>query len=244
MTASLQQDKTKERAFFDQHAAAQDYDAFMPASNQRLIDAFIRLTALPRGARVVDLGCGSGVFSVLLHQVGYRMTGVDLSPALIERARVKNADIRFEVADVERLPFASESFDGVLLSSIVHHLPDPSACAAEVYRVLVKGGRFMAFDPNRMNPFMYLYRDPSSPFYSQVGVTVNERPILARQTAEVFRRTGFTVESDFLSSLAYQYVASGIMRHLLPVYNTIDRLAFASRFLRRFRAFVLTSGQK
>jgi 2-polyprenyl-3-methyl-5-hydroxy-6-metoxy-1,4-benzoquinol methylase len=81
------QDKAKEIAFFDWHAAAQDYGAFTPASNQRLIDAFVRLTGFPRGARVADLGCGSGVFSALLHRAGYKVTGADLSPAMIERAR-------------------------------------------------------------------------------------------------------------------------------------------------------------
>ena len=46
--------------------------------------------------------------------------------------------------------------------------------------MLRPGGRFVAFDPNRMNPFMCLYRDRSSPFYSPVGVTENERPVLAK----------------------------------------------------------------
>lgn len=238
------QDKAKEVAFFDRHAAAQNYDAFTPASKQRLIDAFVRLTGLPHGARVADLGCGSGIFSALLHRVGYKVTGADLSPALIDRARANHPEITFEVADVEHLPFDSGSFDGVLLSAVVHHLPDPSACASEVYRLLVKGGRFMAFDPNRMNPFMYLYRDRSSPFYSSVGVTENERPILSWRTADVFRRAGFSVESDFLSGLSYQYIASSLMHHLLPIYNEIDKRAFSPFIFKRFRAFVLTSGKK
>ena len=48
----------------------------------------------------------------------------------------------------------------------------------------MSGRPFVAFDPNRMNPFMYLYRDRSSPLYSPVGVTPNQRPVLAR---EIFR---------------------------------------------------------
>ena len=96
----------------------------------------------------------------------------------------------------------------MLLSGVVHHFPDPSRCAAEVFRVLRPHGRFVAFDPNRMNPFMWLYRDRASPFYSPVGVTANERPVLAREVAAVFERAGFAVSSHYLSGLAYRYVAS------------------------------------
>jgi hypothetical protein len=60
----------------------------------------------------------------------------------------------------------------------------------------------------------------------------------------VFRRAGFSVESDFLSGLSYQYIASGLMRHLLPIYNEIDKRAFSPSIFKRFRAFVLTSGKK
>jgi SAM-dependent methyltransferase len=40
----------------------------------------------------------------------------------------------------------------------VHPLPDPARCGSEVFRVLKPGGSFVAFDPNRLNPLMYLYR--------------------------------------------------------------------------------------
>jgi hypothetical protein len=131
-----------------------------------------------------------------------------------------------------------------MLSGLVHHLPDPSRCAAEVFRILRLGGSFVAFDPNRMNPFMYLYRDRSSPFYSSVGVTANERPLLARRVAQTFEQAGFRTGTDFISNLQYRYVASGKMRWLLPVYNAIDSALFAPQLMRKFRAFVLTYGEK
>jgi SAM-dependent methyltransferase len=142
------------------------------------------------------------------------------------------------------LPFPGSSFDGVLLSGVVHHFPDPSRCAAEVYRVLRTGGRFVAFDPNRMNPFMWLYRDRASPFYSPLGVTANERPVLAREVAAVFARAGFDVTSHFLSGLAYRYVASPRARLLLPIYNAIDAAVFGLALMERLRPFVLTAGTK
>jgi hypothetical protein len=52
------------------------------------------------------------------------------------------------------------------------------------------------------------------------------------------------VNTDYLSDLRYRYVASGRVRWLLPAYNTIDSTLFGLNFMRRFRAFVLTSGEK
>ncbi|WP_316189918.1 class I SAM-dependent methyltransferase [Bradyrhizobium sp. SZCCHNS1054] len=240
----LAQDKQKEIDFFDGHAAADSYDVFTPESNIRLIKTCVRLAGLKLGDRVADLGCGSGVFTELLYRQGYNAVGLDISPELIRRGRTKFQNIEFFEGDVENLPFASASLDGVLLSGLVHHLPDPSRCAAEVFRVLKPGSAFVAFDPNRMNPFMYLYRDRSSPFYSSVGVTENERPVLAHRVAAVFRSVGFNVDTDYISDLSYRYVASSKIRWLLPAYNALDRLLFAPDFMKPLRSFVLTFGRK
>src|SRR5262249_9773989 len=99
-------------------------------------------------------------------------------------------------------------------------------------------------DPNRMNPFVWLYRDPSSPFYSSVGVTANERPVLAAGVAAVFERAGFDVSTHYLSGLAYRYVASARARLVLPIYNLIDAGVFGLPIMERFRPFVLTAGTK
>jgi ubiquinone/menaquinone biosynthesis C-methylase UbiE len=241
---TLAQDKQKEIAFFDGHAATDAYDVFTPETNARLIATCARLAGLRAGTRIADLGCGSGVFTDLLQRQGYDAVGLDISPKLIGLARNKYPEVEFLEGDVEQLPFPDESLDGVLLSGLVHHLPDPTRCAQEVFRVLKSGGSFVAFDPNRMNPFMYLYRDRSSPFYSPVGVTENERPVLAHQVAAVFRGLGFTVGTDYISDLSYRYLASSKLRWLLPAYNAFDRVLFAPGFMKPLRAFVLTFGQK
>jgi SAM-dependent methyltransferase len=214
MATDHAQDKNKEIAFFDAHAEHDAYDVFTPQANERIIAAFVRLSGLPRGARVADLGCGSGVFTELLQRQGFQSVGLDISPKLIELGRRKYPGLELIEGDAENLPFENASLDGV------------------------------AFDPNRMNPFMWLYRDRSSPFYSSVGVTENERPILARRVADIFRDEGFRVQSDYLAGLAYRYVASGRARVLLPVYNFIDTTVFNLGFMSPFRPFVLTSGEK
>jgi SAM-dependent methyltransferase len=238
------QDKNKEIAFFDAHAASDEYDVFAPQANEKLIDAFVRLSGLGADARVADLGCGSGVFTELLRRRGYSAVGIDISPKLVAVGRAKYPGLELLEGDAENLPFAAGSLDGVLLSGLVHHFPDPRRLAAEVSRVLKPGGRFVAFDPNRTNPFMWLYRDRSSPFYSSVGVTENERPVLAHQVRSIFSSEGFQVQTDYVAGLAYRYVASSRTRMLLPIYNFIDNVVFNLAIMKPLRPFVLTSGVK
>lgn len=242
------QDKSKEIEFFDRHAQGDEYNVFSEASNLRLIEGCLGLTDLKAPAAIADLGCGSGIFSRVLAEKGFQVTGVDLSPGMISLASKQypfaKFGTRFLVADVEALPFADNSLDGILMSGLLHHLPNPAACIGEVYRVLKPGGSFMAFDPNRANPFMYLYRDPSSPFYSNKGVTENERPVIAGNLVRHFEAAGFAVATDYISNLQYRYIASAPMRVLLPVYNFLDALVFRPSFMRSMRAFVLTAGRK
>ena len=244
MTDRLSQNKDSEIAFFDSHGASNAYDVFAPETNERLIDIFVRLSGLKPGARIADLGCGSGVFSNALRQRGYECTGVDLSPALIRIARQKYPGIEFIEGDVENLPFADASFDGVLLAGILHHFSDRSRFVAEVKRILKPGGKFVAFDPNRMNPAMYLYRDRSSPLYSPVGVTENERPVIASEIADTFRAAGFSVGTEYHSGMKYRYIAASAFRWLLPAYTFFDALIFAPAFMKPFRSFVFSYGEK
>jgi hypothetical protein len=77
-----------------------------------------------------------------------------------------------------------------------------------------------------------------------VGVTENERPVLAHEIAAVFGDSGFRVGTDYISDLNYRYLASSRLRWLLPAYNAIDRVLFAPNFMKPMRSFVLTYGKK
>jgi SAM-dependent methyltransferase len=111
--------------------------------------------AAPAKARVLEVGCGPGHLSIrLAGQHGLEVTGLDLDPAMIGRARA-NADRRgdgevrrpsFLVADVARLAFPDGSFDLVVSTLSMHHWADPTAGLAELGRVLRPGGRALVWD--------------------------------------------------------------------------------------------------
>lgn len=97
----------------------------------------------------LDVGCGTGAVLELLHAryPSKHLTGLDLTPGMIDVARAKQLDnVSFVVGDAEALPFEPRSFDAVLCSNSFHHYPHPERFFAEVARVLRPGGRLVLRD--------------------------------------------------------------------------------------------------
>lgn len=112
----------------------------------------------PIGGRVLDVGCGPGHLSIrLAREHGLEVTGLDLDPAMIERARAngermvvdRGGQPSFVVGDVASLPFADGTFDLVVSTLSMHHWDDPSAGLTEVARVLRPGARALIWDLRR-----------------------------------------------------------------------------------------------
>ncbi len=109
----------------------------------------------PDGARVLEVGCGPGHLSIqLARQHRLDVTGLDLDPAMIERARA-NADRTgdderqqptFLVGDAASLRFPDGAFDLVVSTLSMHHWADPRAGLAEIGRVLRPDGRALVWD--------------------------------------------------------------------------------------------------
>ena len=113
------------------------------------------------GQRVLDVGCGTGVVAVTAALQGALTTGLDLTPALLEEARLSaqigGASVAFVEGDVEELPFADASFD-LVLSQFGHMFaPRPEVATREMLRVLAPGGRiaFSTWPPHLMMGRMF-----------------------------------------------------------------------------------------
>lgn len=95
------------------------------------------------GLRVLDAGCGSGLYGELLLDRGARVTGVDQSARMLHHARRRLAgrDVDLRVADLRHpLPFPDGSFDGIVSALALHYMPDWSTALAEFRRVLTPEG--------------------------------------------------------------------------------------------------------
>jgi SAM-dependent methyltransferase len=96
------------------------------------------------GHRVLDVACGTGVVAVTAARLGAHVTGLDLTPELLERARenarVAGVEVDWHEGDVEQMPFGDAAFD-VVLSQFGHiFAPRPQVAVAELLRVLKPGG--------------------------------------------------------------------------------------------------------
>lgn len=241
---STEQNKQKEIDFFNDFSNKDEYNVFTENSNQYLIQNLIQLGEFKQGNIIADIGCGSGIFTQLLKQRGLNAIGIDISLGLLKVGKTRDTTIEFLTGDAERLPLKDNSVDAVLLSGIIHHFPDYSQLAHEIHRILKPNGTFSAFDPNRLNPVMYLLRDRSSPLYCGEGVTENERPILPKEIKERFTDAGFSVHIKYLAGLKYRYVKAGLWSRLLPLYNLFENVVISLFFLRCCRAFIITYGKK
>ncbi|WP_418122119.1 class I SAM-dependent methyltransferase [Variovorax sp. 160MFSha2.1] len=130
----------------------------------------VRFAQVAQGETVLDVGTGTGVVAVTAARRGARVTGLDLTPELLEAARENAAiaghgDIAWTEGDAENLPYADASFD-VVLSQFGHMFaPRPEVAVAEMRRVLKPGGRiaFATWPPEHFVGRMFAFIGRNSP---------------------------------------------------------------------------------
>ncbi|WP_339883735.1 methyltransferase domain-containing protein [Vreelandella maris] len=122
--------------------AAPRYDAL--ATAQRHIGELLWGSLPPHAFNVLDMGCGTGVWTQRLAERYPRaqITGLDLAPGMLEQARQRHGEsIHWQPGDAAALPYDEHSFDLVFSNLAVQWCPDIGAVMAELYRVLTPGGQ-------------------------------------------------------------------------------------------------------
>jgi SAM-dependent methyltransferase len=117
---------------------------------RRMLEQYTARLSLPPGARVLEIGCGTGAISrflVGLPGIG-EVVGVDPCPHFVQRGRELADDPRLQlhVGDGRGLELPDASFDAVVFHTTLCHVPDSDRALAEAYRLLVPGGQLVVFD--------------------------------------------------------------------------------------------------
>jgi demethylmenaquinone methyltransferase/2-methoxy-6-polyprenyl-1,4-benzoquinol methylase len=201
-------------------AIAPVYDAMNRVMTAGLDLRWRRLTAeaaVRPGDRVLDACCGTGDLALADARAGGRVTGVDFSERMLERARRKSSEIEWVRGDALALPFAAGEFDAATVGFGIRNLPDLEAGVAELRRVLRPGGRLAVLEIVRprgvLRHFYGIWFDrvvplvgkllPGGGAYTYLPASVRRFPG-AEELANVIRAAGF-------GDVRYRLLAGGIV---------------------------------
>jgi SAM-dependent methyltransferase len=148
------------------------------------------LAPRPLGA-ALDAACGTGRHARRLVELGHTVSGIDLTPEMLERARVNVPEASFEVGDLRALPFADASFQTLVCGLALAHLPSLDEAVGELSRVLGPGGQLII---SVLHPFQALL-GWNAPFSGADGSRgfVREHPHLHSDYLAAFTNCGLQV---------------------------------------------------
>lgn len=147
---------------------------FGPGQQKRLnlVKKYIDL----KGKRVLDVGCGIGIYSWAFFNESAEVFGIDIDKENIKKARKQAPGVRFLTSEGENLPFENDFFDIIFLNEVLEHVKDDKKTISECLRVLKPGGKIIIFAPNRFFPFEThgVYLGPHTP---QAGAGASKKYI-------------------------------------------------------------------
>lgn len=190
-------------------------------------------------SRVLEIGCGTGLFTAIFAATGAHVVAVDISPELLAKARQRNLpaaqvvflEKRFEECELEG------PFDAVIGSSVLHHL-DIDQSIERIKALLKRGGRIGFAEPNMLNPQVYLERKfHYLPMFSYTSP--DETAFIRWKLAAKLLDTGFhdiTIEP-------FDWLHPFTPKHLIGAVQTVGRLIEAIPVAREFSGSLAISAQ-
>jgi demethylmenaquinone methyltransferase / 2-methoxy-6-polyprenyl-1,4-benzoquinol methylase len=206
------------RTMFDRIAPV--YDAMNRVTTAGLDGRWRRLAAeavVRPGDSVLDAACGTGDLAIAASRVGARVTGLDFSARMLERARRKAPGLEWVEGDVLALPFEDASFDAVTIGFGIRNVDDLEAGLRELARVLRPGGRIAVLEITRprglLRPFFRLWFDvlipvagrllPGGSAYTYLPASVRRFPGPSDLSAAMARAA--------FANVSYRLLAGGIV---------------------------------
>jgi len=206
------------RSMFDRISPV--YDAMNRTMTLGLDQRWRRATVaavVEPGDRVLDACCGTGDLAVAASRAGARVTGLDFSERMLERARGKSSEVEWVRGDAQQLPFEDASFDAATVGFGVRNLDDLERGLAELRRVLRAGGRLAILEITRprgvLAPFYRLWFDGLVPLLGKVlpgGSAYTYLPASVRRFPGPDELAGLLREAGF-EDVRWRTFAGGIV---------------------------------
>lgn len=169
-----------------------------------ITDKAMEIWNLPKGARVLDVGCGDGTaLEYVQDKYGFNMTGIDMSLKAINEGKERNKDLDLRLADGEFLDdFSSFTFDGIMMECSLSLINLPDEALHEAYCVMKKGGRLFISD-------LYI-KKPDPKMVKAVAIEAARQAKLPHQEGDCEkdeqRFVNFRYEGAFLKEQLIRYM--------------------------------------
>lgn len=170
----------------------------------RRADILVDMANIVKGRNILEIGCGTGMFTKKISRNRADITAIDISHDLLRKAKqeIDLPEIEFVLSDIEQLPFNNKTFDAVIGICVLHHL-NMDAILPEVKRVLKKDGRIVFCEPNMLNPQLLIQKNVRPIKKIKIlGETLDETAFFRWPLSNILKKVGFTdisiVPFDFL----------------------------------------------
>jgi ubiquinone/menaquinone biosynthesis C-methylase UbiE len=151
-----------------------------------LTKCLVRQLNFMPGARYLDIGCGTGNYTVALQKLGARMYGLELTSTMLAKARLKSDRVRWVQGNAESLPFPDRCFDGAMGTFTIHHMKNPEHALVEVFGV-INSGRCVIFTSDNSQSRGYWLNE-----YFPIGMAAMHKQMpLAADIVRHLERAGF-----------------------------------------------------
>ncbi|HLZ19804.1 MAG TPA: class I SAM-dependent methyltransferase [Smithellaceae bacterium] len=193
-----------------------------------------------RKSLVLEIGCGTGLFTKELAETDNQIVAIDISEALIEKAkeRVHTRNVEFVVDNAYKTKFKPKSYDFIVGSSSLHHL-DVDLALQEFSRILKPGGGIMFTEPNMMNPQIALIKNIPA-IKRRAGDSPDETAFFRWGIAGKLRDHGFTE----ISIVPFDFMYPGIPESLLGVAGQLTSIIEKMPFLKEIAGSLIIQCRK
>ena len=169
---------------------------------------------------MLDVGCGDGFYTFRLWDMGRprKIIGVDLASKAIEVANANKRDraIEFHVADAHRLPYGDNSFDLVVLQSILHHDDNPLQLIREAFRL---APQILIHEPNGNNPGLKIIEK-----VSRYHREHNEKSYSSRRLSYWIEQAGGSVVRRQFAGFVPMFCPDGMARLMKLIEGVVERV--------------------
>jgi 2-polyprenyl-3-methyl-5-hydroxy-6-metoxy-1,4-benzoquinol methylase len=177
---------------------------------------------LKPGMRVMEIGCGTGLFTSIYSRSGADITAIELVPELLEKARSRKiANATFIAGRFEDYP-GEAVFDAVIGNSILHHL-EVEVALRRIYQLLKPGARMSFAEPNMMNPQVFLERQfYYLPIFS--NTSPDETAFIRWRLRALLRRIGYEDIRIRLFDWLHPHTPAAIVPAVKRMSNFLERV--------------------